>query len=482
MSHMRPTLALGILIAAYLVLCGAYTAKTPYRQSGVLVNQGGQVIPDIGAPDERQHANYVRHLIDGKGFPVLVPGSPDLGETYQSHQPPLYYLLACGWAKMVASDPVDPDSGRRLRFLNALIGVGTLLGIFFAARWGLNDDGAGLAAVAIAGLMPMFVALHAAVGNDPLLYLLCTWTVALCAKAAREGWNWKLALGVGLTAGLGLLTKTTAVALLPTVLVALVSSWRWSASKPAATSWAVALLVPLVVASPWLVRNQSIYGDPLAVKAFNAAFVGSPKPETVVIPHRIFVDQDPVYIAAAQRASEANPEATAQGTIDAIVADVGLTTPARLDYWTDWVGWWTGRSLIGVFGYMDVFLLERSAPQASPTLYRVCLLALLLMGVGWLLSLRNGLDGPSKAVHAANGALLLVVVALFIRFNLEYFQGQARYLYPAVAPLAIGFGLGLGYWLGRRKAWAWGVAALALSVLQLIAVQSLTAGFGARVR
>ena len=482
MSHMRPTLALGILIAAYLALCGVYTAKTPYRQSGVLVNQGGQTIPDIGAPDERQHANYVQHLLGGKGFPVLVPGSPDLGETYQSHQPPLYYLLACGWAKLVASDPVDPDSGRRLRFLNALFGVGTLLGIFFAARWGLQDDGAGLAAVAIAGLMPMFVALHAAVGNDPLLYLLCTWTVALCAKGVREGWNWRLALGVGLTAGLGLLTKTTAVALLPTVLVALVSSWRWSDSKPAVTTWAVALLVPLVVASPWLVRNQSLYGDPLAVTAFNAAFVGSPKPETVVVPERIFVDQDPVYIAAAERATEANPEATPQGTIDAIVADVGLTPAAKFDYWVDWVGWWTGRSFIGVFGYMDVFLLERGSAQTSPTLYRVCLAALLLLAVGWALSLRAGLDGPSKAVHATNAALLLVVAVLFVRFNLQYFQGQARYLYPAIAPLAIGFGLGLSYWMGRRKAWAWGVAALALSVLQLVAVQTLMAGFEARVR
>jgi hypothetical protein len=231
-----------------------------------------------------------------------------------------------------------------------------------------------------------------------------------------------------------------------------------------------------------LVRNQKLYGDPLAVKAFNAAFVGSPKPETVVVPERIFVDQDPVYIAAAERAADANPEATAQETIDAIVTDVGLTPAAKFDYWVDWVGWWTGRSFVGVFGYMDVFLLERGSPQTSPTLYRVCLAVLLLLAVGWALSLRAGLDGPSKAVHATNAALLLVVAVLFVRFNLQYFQGQARYLYPAIAPLAIGFGLGLSHWMGRRKAWAWGVAALALAVLQLIAVQALSAGFEARVR
>ena len=479
---MRPTAALGLLIAAYLALCAVYIAKTPYRQAGVLVHQGGQLVPDIGAPDERQHANYVQHLLLGRGFPVLVPGSQDLGETYQSHQPPLYYLLAAGFCKLTGSDPVDHASGARLRWLNALIGAGTLLGVFFAARWGLQSDGVALAAVAFTGLMPMFVALHAAVGNDPLLFLESTWALALCARGIRFGWEWKLALSVGLVCGAGLLTKTTALALVPTVFVALAASRLWCERKPRASTWVIALLVPFVVGAPWMARNQRLYGDPFAIAAFNAAFVGSPRPQDVVIPDRI-LDGDPEYAYAAQRAIYENPDLKGRDLIDKVFAEEGMTGAAKADYWTNWVGWWTARSYVGVFGYMDVFLFEHlDEPSKGNALYRLSLALFGLLFIGALVSVRRGPDAACRAFHATGGALFVVVALLFVRFNLQYFQGQARYLYPAVAPVSIGLALGLAHWLGRRKEWAWAIAAAFLIVLQVEAVTSLSTGFAARVR
>ncbi len=158
-----------------------------------------------------------------------------------------------------------------------------------------------------------------------------------------------------------------------------------------------------------------------------------------------------------------------------------MTTAAKLDYWTDWVGWWTARSFVGVFGYMDVFLLDAPDMTWSDTTYRVAILCFLAIAAGWGFSLRSGLDGPSKAVVWTHAALLLVVFLLFVRFNLQYFQGQARYLYPAIGPITIGLAGGLCHLLGRHKLWAWVVVAALLACLQILAFMALNLRFGSQV-
>jgi hypothetical protein len=43
-------------------------------------------------------------------------------------------------------------------------------------------------------------------------------------------------------------------------------------------------------------------------------------------------------------------------------------------------------------------------------------------------------------------------VAAFLRFNTEFFQAQGRYLFPAMAPIALGFAGGwLAWWPERRR-------------------------------
>lgn len=487
MNAMRLTSPLTILLALFTILCLVFSSKTPYRQSGRLVHQAGDAV-DIGAPDERQHANYVQSLLDGDGFPVLQPGSPDLGETYQAHQPPLYYVLAAGFCKLTGAEPSDRPSGGRLRLLNTIIGLGTLVALFMAARWGLKSDAIGLAAVAFAGLMPMFIALHSAVSNDPLLFLICSWTVALAARGIRQGWDWKLAAWCGVVVGLGLLTKTTALALLPTVAVALLCTRLWGEGRPPVRVWLLALVLPVVIASPWMARNQDLYGDPFAISAFNEAFVGSPKPQTVALPMRLITD--PVYREVATRIiDEAGEDGIqAQVLMDRVYDEVGFTPAVHLDYWANWVGWWTARSFVGVFGYMDIFLLEPSEPTpgknpmgASNNLYRVVMAALALVCLGWLLSLRRKMDGATKALTITCAVLLGVVALLFVRFNLQYFQGQARYLYPAIAPISLGLAGGLCFWLKGREKYAWVFVAAALLILDFLAYKAISTGFPVRI-
>lgn len=374
--------ALIALVCLHFILACLYATRTPYRQAGVLKYQGRAPAADIGAPDERQHANYVFHLVEGKGIPVFDPSDPNLYETYQSHQPPLYYGVAMVAAKLGGMK--TPEDARGLRFLNCLIGSAGVLGVYFAALWGFRRNSWAVASAAFAGLLPMNVALSGAISNDPLLFALLSWGLAVLFLCLRDSWTLKRSVLLGLIAGCAVLTKTTGVALVPAILVG--AFWSKS-SRPCWGSAAATVAIFACLALPWWMRNTELYGDPLAIKAFGEAFKGSAQAAT--------------FIQA-------------------------FGAPA---YWTDWVGWWTARSLLGAFGYMDIFL--------SDGLYRVWIGVLLLMfGLGSV-ALKRSRPADSAPALAATSVLLAVVLVLFLRFNSQYFQGQARYLLPAIAPLSL---------------------------------------------
>lgn len=401
---------LPLIAIAHLLLAFGYARETPYREAGILRFQGRAPAQDIGAPDERQHVNYVHRLARGEGFPVFDPKDPNLYETYQSHQPPLYYLKAAGWAKMLGLDILSESGGRGLRLQNAIIGAGTVVGVFFLVYWGFRRVSASLIASAFAALLPMNVALSGAVGNDPLLIFFCTWTLGLCALGLRDGWTVGRAVALGVLVGLAALTKTTAVALMPVASLALLwpSPRRWNLF---ALAGGIALLIPM----GWWIRNQQLYGDPLAIGAFNEAFVGSPK------------------------------------------ASMFIGELGALDYWLHWVGWWTARSFFGVFGYMDIFLPD--------TLYRLLMAGMLVIVLLWFLSLTKGIPKEEARVHWLNGLFLLIVLALFLRFNMQYFQAQARYIMPALGVIAAGVGIGLASSLrGRWPMGLYGLMALLLGL------------------
>jgi 4-amino-4-deoxy-L-arabinose transferase-like glycosyltransferase len=423
-----------LLMLLHGVLATRLAQITPYRQAGaVLINPSRE--QDIGAPDERQHVNYVQHLYAGRGFPVFQPGAENLYETYQAHQPPLFYLLSTGWVKaaeFVGLAPQDsrPDpfampgesatlvpfpNGAVLRGLNAVIGMLGIAGVFFAALWGLRDERVALGAAAFAALLPMNVGLSSAVSNDPLLIALCSWVLALCAKGVRDGWTMPLAVGVGLLTAAALLTKTTALALLPVLLVALVLS---RSHRPPAAAIAVCVALVALVPAAWWARNQQLYGDPLAIQAFNQAFTGS-----------------------AQRSM----------LVEQVIPRTNPGSNPATTYWTHWVTWWTARSTLGVFGYMDIWLTKsgRQSPDFDENV--IYWLAIALVVAAWIgacvsLVRRDETTTAERPVHLLGATLLLVVALLFLRFNTQYFQAQGRYLLPALAPMAVAVAVGIRHW------------------------------------
>lgn len=404
----------GGVALVHFALALAFAWVTPYRTAGILIHQNGAFAADISAPDERQHANYVSQLVQGEGFPVFRPRSEDLYETYQSHQPPAYYVVAAGWAKATgAQDVEDRGFGFRLRALSGMLGAVAVLGVFAFVIWGFGRPIAALCAAAFAALLPMNVALSGAISNDPMLFAVCSWTLALLARSLRQGYSARSWIGIGALLGLGLLTKTSAIALF---VPALVAAWWVSGRKVQVFALRAALVVGLALAivAPWWLRNTQLYGDPLALKAFSEAFVGTAQAS-------VFVDAFGAY-----------------------------------GYWTQWVGWWTLRSSIGAFGYMDIFL-----PNMLYGGFAIAILLLLGKGIAG-----NGepLDPAARASVWMAVGFSAVVLLMFVRFNLQYFQGQARYLFPAMAPFAAWVGLGAESLLGSKR-WAPFVLAAALASL-----------------
>jgi 4-amino-4-deoxy-L-arabinose transferase-like glycosyltransferase len=78
------------------------------------------------------------------------------------------------------------------------------------------------------------------------------------------------ALLLGLILGLGLLTKLSVLQVIPAFVVAYLIAVRWGQMtlKQAAASLGVVLAVGFLLASPWLIRNTLLYGDPFTLKIF----------------------------------------------------------------------------------------------------------------------------------------------------------------------------------------------------------------------
>ncbi len=396
-AEISKTARISILGIALLHLCLAiwFARVTPYRTTGIVLSSGKTRVLDIGAPDERQHANYVQHLLDGKGFPVLNPNDKDgLYETYQSHQPPLYYLLAAGFSKVSGAVPTSVDEGAKLRYLNALIGAIGVVGAFALAWIATRREAIAVMTGAFVALLPMNLALSGAVSNEPLLITLSVWGLTLILVGASEGWTSKGVILTGTLLGLACLTKTTALVLLPV----LVGSFLIRKSIPQVAG---VFGVTLLIAGGWWMRNQSLYGDPLVMKAFKVSFGGSPQ------------------------ASD-------------FIGEFGA-----FDYWANWVGWWTARSFLGAFGYMDIWLNESALPRSNTpnALYRIWIAVAVLGFLGWMLFMQEAKVEERKR-HGLLGVFLLCVIGLFLMFNMTYFQAQARYLFAGLPVVALGLALG----------------------------------------
>jgi 4-amino-4-deoxy-L-arabinose transferase-like glycosyltransferase len=250
-------------------------------------------IPPYNAPDEPAHANYARHVATNASLPVLQPGDWDsellerlkadrftTGSDvstirYESHQPPLYYLLAAP----VAAAGIVP-----MRLVSVAIGAIALVVLYLAARALIADAPTALLALAIAAFVPQHVAGFASVSNDGLTELWLSLLLWLSVVLQRVGTTGRRSAVVGLVVGLAMLTKLSGWVAAPVAAVALLLAPTKGGRK--AQQLLVAGLVAAALVVPWLVRGAMTYGieDPLGLRRHDEVVIGQPLTSNPDIP------------------------------------------------------------------------------------------------------------------------------------------------------------------------------------------------------
>ncbi len=284
---------LAAILAAYLAVGSVYAAAVPLFES----------------PDEIWHYAFADHLAGGGGLPVFSATKSDF--LREGGQPPLYYAAVAlallpfdrsdfpGFVRFNASHPNVtrgatsdtpnvfvhtehedwPWKGSVLavhvgRLVSLVFGVLTILGVYAAGRTAIGDAGLALAGAALVAFIPQFLYMSSSVNNDGLMAAAGTWTGVAALQMIHLGDpgqspRWRKALWLGFWLGVGMLSKLSAVVLIPLAILALVI--RACRARPFEKSVVRNLLleslavfgVAAVLSGWWYARNLILYGDPL---------------------------------------------------------------------------------------------------------------------------------------------------------------------------------------------------------------------------
>ncbi|MCX6024026.1 MAG: glycosyltransferase family 39 protein, partial [Chloroflexi bacterium] len=400
-------LLLGLLMAVTATLGGKYIEATPAWQ----------------APDEPAHFNYALHIASGGGLPVLVQGDWDQGLLdslkslrfppnrsveairYESHQPPLYYVLGAPALALTAGRPAA-EQVQALRWMSLLWAVLLLpVGYAIVRRVVPESPGLALAVPAAATLIPQFLSISASANNDSLAVLL--FSLILLALVHRitgpsgKGLLDRLAspVGLGLLLGLALLTKTTIYAAALLIPAGLVAEWiaggRRAPLRLLIRDCAVVIGVALLVSGWWFIRNAIVYGgvDITGLGRHDQIVVGQPR----------------------------------TGPLTFVTLWTLIQTAFR-SFWMQ-MGWMAAPAEDWVYALLAM-LAGASCVGLALWLWR---------GFREAGLLRNA-QGWAMALCAAAAALIAGELA---GYNLTFVQPQGRYLFYAIVPIALGLLLGL---------------------------------------
>jgi len=406
-------------------------------------------VPPWEAPDEPWHLAYAEAVAQGR--------LPSPGETYEHHQPPLYYAWPAFAVRVLGlpAVPRAPDNPRYplavaaylhppddrgaaslalLRAFSGLLGAlvvalawATARAAFASARGSdrtVRGPAAAMAAIVVA-LLPQFVFIAHTISNDTLATLcgaLATYgLVAWVGGAARRDRRALACVCAGLA--LGLVTKLNVLPIVAVVPLAVVARFareargRASARRPAARAAGAVALVAGTLALAWAAVRAAW---PTVADALLADTVG--------------------------RGLRVRPElAEASVVVDQTRRMIG-SLAGRFG-WANIIAPWGVRAAFGAAGLVALVGLPRGA--------------------------RRGATIARSAVVVA-ASVVMVVAAAAVRNLMSDPQPQARFLFPALAALALLLAAGWSAWGRGRVQRAWGTVVIgALVALNLWVTQGL---------
>jgi hypothetical protein len=252
------------------------------------------------APDEPAHMEYVRFVVVEQRLPVQCAAPCVSDVDGEGHQPPLAYLVAAlvsapfiertPWVPQAinpqflwrgGTDPQALVHGSRehwpwrgtvlawrlMRIVSAILISATAWLIFVLANR-ISTPQTALTAVLLLALSPQTAIIGSTVSNDALLAFLSSAVLILAVDTRRV----RDLLGVGVLLGLALITKQSAIVLIPVVLVAALRTKAWSQRL---TALLVGILVTFLVAGWWYIRNLQLYGDLFGMQLFQQTFAST---------------------------------------------------------------------------------------------------------------------------------------------------------------------------------------------------------------
>ncbi|MGC9317781.1 MAG: glycosyltransferase family 39 protein [Armatimonadota bacterium] len=230
------------------------------------------IIPHGGAPDEPGHAIYVRAVADGH-VPLpgedprrMAGGGEELYLSPQAHHPPLYYVLVAGVYMAAGRTDAALYTGGRL--LSVAFGLAALLLTRWAALRIFPDRRDAVAVgIAVACCFSTYQIVGGSLNNEAAAALVVGVSLVAYTRMRDSRQPLRAAAVMGAVLGLGLLTKLTAAVAIVPMAVAGVAAARRAEEGPgwrgrALLAVGAGLLVALVIASPWMVRNVTVAGRP----------------------------------------------------------------------------------------------------------------------------------------------------------------------------------------------------------------------------
>lgn len=202
--------------------------------------------------DFTHHVHYVRYILEVGTLPLPSDG-------VQTYQPPLFYLLSALWLKLLGLGVEAPTAPMALRALTFLLGVAHLAGIAEFLRRLLPDRREATSlALLVAAALPVHVLMMHAFANEVALAATSTWTwVALLRCMQTEAPTAVTGAVLGSLLGAALMSKLSALVLVPVVFGALV------ASHPKRVAvWLSALVATAFVSGGYYLRIAEVYGTP----------------------------------------------------------------------------------------------------------------------------------------------------------------------------------------------------------------------------
>ncbi|MCU0863787.1 MAG: glycosyltransferase family 39 protein [Planctomycetes bacterium] len=414
-----PRSLLWLALLCHLVLAGSYAAMTP----------------SFEGPDENSHYEYAQFLAHAGTLPLApglaaARGLPQTDGAVLAHHPPLYYALLAGMLRALGradtvfgplehADFGNPASPARhlhllhgngqgegvlllLRLLSVALGAMTIVCVHRLGRRCCPNAPrvADLAALLVACL-PMFSFLHGVLNSDVLATTLAAAVLLRLVKLLQtERIRARTGLLLGALLGAALLTKLTALFLLPLTALTFAVAWwqrrdRTGDRGPLVAAGVLTLVAALATSGWWFVRNAQLYGDPLALSVHDAAF--QPIPPELRWSYLLGTEPWP--------------------------ASVPSFLPTVFT------------SLLGQFGWF-------SLPPPRALLWLAATVTA-LAAVGIALA-----TVPRQRKHWPRPAWLLWVAALLVfagtaQFNWKAPQPQGRLLFPALGPAAVLLAAGL---------------------------------------